>query len=356
MNRIGGSIDAKGAPKVFCVIPGGDSMTDDGPHRMSYADALKVVERFERRGNAMSFDFDHASADTNAPPESRVAAGWIPCPGGLEARNDGSVWTTDVEWTSEVQSWLTEDPPKYRYLSPRYEYVMRDGFAVYTGLINIALTNNPKTWGCTRLASLAAPDGESMNDKDLMLAGAALLALLGLMGAEDASLAEMAKAMDAQMREKLGESADKAMELAAPAKVEPAPESEAGASDAMKEDDKEKQSLASLAAIKAEVKQSAADKAAIEKLIGANKDKIPARALPLLRSASLAAVADFVADISGVGGAASAPVVPANPTTGVRGNVARKEHKERAASLVAQNRIRPEDADKYATMLAGLEG
>lgn len=352
-NRSGVTSEAKGAQQEFIALPA-EFMTDDGPHRMTYDDAKKIVALFEARGNDMSIDYDHASTDTKAPPESRVAAGWIPCPGGLEAREDGSVWVVKVEWDPAVAAWLSADVPKYKYLSPYYRYRESGGFAVPTRLVNIALTNNPKTWECWRLASLALPGVDTMNDQDMKAAGAVLMTLLVLIGAQDAGLAEWAKEQDAALRSKLGESADKAMELAQGGSDSVAPPAPAPMDDAavasVEKAEEEKQAVASLAKMKPGVIRVAADKVALEKLIESNKAVIPANAIPLLRKASLADATEWIADVtSGARVPAKSQVVPRDITAG-RG---KQVDETRVASLAKQYDIKDPGKVLRANLVGG---
>lgn len=351
-NRSGVTSEAKGAPQEFIALPA-EFMTDDGPHKMTYDDAKKIVALFEARGNDMSIDYDHASTDTKAPPESRVAAGWIPCPGGLEAREDGSVWVVKVKWDSAVSAWLSADVPKYKYLSPWYGYRESGGVAVPTRLVNIALTNNPKTWECWRLASLALPGVDTMNEQDMKAAGMALLALVALIGAQDAGLADWAKEQDAALRAKLGEDASKAMELAKPddsvLPPAPAPMDDAAVASVEKTEE-EKQAVASLAKMKPGVIRVAADKVALEKLIESNKAVIPANAIPLLRKASLADATEWIADVtSGARVPAKSQVVPRDITAG-RG---KQVDETRVASLAKQYDIKDPGKVLRANLVGG---
>lgn len=314
-DRQANPIDVKGAPQVFPVLPA-EFTTDDGPHKMTYEDALAIVAIFEKRGVDMSIDFDHASTDTSAPPEARVAAGWIPCPGGLEAREDGSVWAVSVNWDPKVAVWLTDDPPKYRYISPWYTYREDGGFAIPQRLVNIALTNNPKTWGCQRLASLALSGVPTMNDMDLKSAGAILVALVALVGSQDQGLADWAKEQDAALRAKLGENADKAMQLVQdevvePANVEVVDAAAASVATEAERTPEEKMAAASLAKIKPSIVRAANDKKAIDKLIEDNRAVLREDAIPLLRKASLVDAKAFVDDVTtNVRRPAKAPLNP----------------------------------------------
>jgi len=343
----GVAIDISGAPTSFMIFPSGEFMTDDGPHVMNTAMAEAIVSEFNARGNQMSVDYDHASVSVSAPPESRVAAGWI---ARLEARGLGEVWACDVVWTQEASGWILSEPPKYRYISPYYD-CMTDGNKAYPVRIkNVALTNNPKTWFCTRLASLAS-DGKTMNDNDKMLAGMTLLALLGLMGASDAALAAFAKEQDSALRAKLGDQADAAMQLAsagapsATAPVLPAPAA-ASAAVPLPDDKAMATAAASLAAIKTTAVQRAKEREAIKGLIVANKGNIPENAIPLLMQASLVEATKFIADLSTTIVVTEKRVADIGAGTVVE----RKDLETRAASLATTHGIK--DVGALKTRLA----
>lgn len=346
MDRKCSMASASKAPREFMIFPAGKFTTDDGSHVMTRESADAIVKRFMSRGNKMSIDFDHASVDTSAPPDARVAAGWI---NALEARGEGEVWACNIDWTPEVKGWLTEEIPKFRYISPFYSCTVSDGVATPIEVKNVALTNNPKTWFCTRLASIAANiKGERMEDSDLVLAGGMMAALLAAMGASDSWLSQYAQEQDAAMKAKLGDSADKALQMFndAAATSDEAPvsvpaEGVAAASDAAPKMD-EKTIAASLASASAKIKRTSADAAAAEKLIKANESRIPANVLPVLRQASLAQVTSFIADISRGAKPSEKPFVAP-----VR-EVAKHDKKveQRAASLAKEHGIKDVNALK----------
>lgn len=339
----GESIDVSGAPSEFMIFPAGQFMTDDGPHMLTLDMAQAIVEEFNKRGNEMSIDYDHASISVEAPPDARVSGGWIRA---LEVRGLGEVWACDVRWTPEASAWILSDPPKYRYISPFYDCMTDGGTAYPVRIKNVALTNNPKTWFCTRLASLVS-NGKTMNDNDKLLAGAVLLGLLGLMAASDETLAAYAKEQDAALRSKLGDQADAAMQLAsdgAPSVPAPvAPPAPAAASETAPDEKTMASAAASLAAMKPAAVRDIKDRKAIEKLIVTNRGIIPANARPILMKASLADAVAYVADLANV------VEVTDKSVAGSGADVARipAAVESRAASLVESKRIRPEDAAKF---------
>ena len=382
-DRQGATADVKEAPKEFRIFPAGDFMTDDGPHRMTKPDAEALVAIFNARGNEMVIDHDHATTTIEAPPENRAAAGWIQ---RLEVRGDGEVWAVGVVWDSMVEQWLLSNPPKVRYLSPWYSYKMVGDIAIPTRVNNVGLTNNPKTWHCWRLASLAAEKGRrgiGMEQQDLVLAGRTLLTLLALMGASNEALATWAKEQNAALTEALGENANAAMQAAGEldqeddaaamsdedkAKLTAALEEEAKKAASMSDEDKaklaaasqagdeDKTVAASLAIIKNQEIARAANIKARDDLIEKNMAIIPKTALPLLRKASLATVASFVSDMAKTARLpAKTPVAPKAATTvkvpqqKIAGE--QKVTEERVASLATKWKIKPKQLDTLRKVL-----
>lgn len=382
-DRQGATADVKEAPKEFRIFPAGDFMTDDGPHRMTKSDAEALVAIFNARGNVMVIDHDHATTTIESPPENRAAAGWIQ---KLEVRGEGEVWAVDVVWDPMVEEWLLCKPPKVRYLSPWYSYKMVGDIAIPTRIKNVGLTNNPKTWHCWRLASLAAENkgrkGIGMEQQDLVLAGRTLLALLALMGASNEALATWAKEQNAALNEALGENANAAMQAAGDleqddsaaamsdedkAKLATALEEEAKKVASMSDEEKaklaaasqatddEKTTAASLAAIKNQAMANAADAKARDALITENLAILPKTAIPLLRKASLADVATFVSDMSKIARTpAKTPIAPKGSTTVKpfqKPTGEQKVSEERIASMASKWKIKPKQLDTLRKIL-----
>lgn len=155
-----------GAPIAFRIWRAGANVTDHGTHIFSAASARDLMAEQSARGNLYSIDVDHLSLSKEAPPEARKAVGFH----RLEVRQspDGpELWATAVEWTDAVRGGLEKNPPEWRYFSPAYDVNKKTGeIASY---LNLALTNNPATWGVTALASLALQRG-TMDYKEIAAA------------------------------------------------------------------------------------------------------------------------------------------------------------------------------------------
>lgn len=136
--------EANGPPTAFRIWKAGANPTDHGPTIFSEKSAALLMAEQATRGNRYSIDVDHMSLDKSAPIENHAAVGWF----SLEVR-DGELWATDVEWTNDtIRDGLTRGA--WKYTSSAYD-VNDDGEVV--SFLNLAITNNPATWGVTALAN-----------------------------------------------------------------------------------------------------------------------------------------------------------------------------------------------------------
>ena len=151
-----------GTPIAFRIWKFGDNPTDMGVHRFTDKSAAALMASQEVRGNEFSIDVDHLSLSEKAPPESRKAVGFHRLP----VRPDG-LWAVDVRWAPFVAAGLKSDPPEWRYFSPAYNADRKSG--EITEYLNTALTNNPRTWNVTALASQPTK-GKGMKFEDCLAA------------------------------------------------------------------------------------------------------------------------------------------------------------------------------------------
>jgi hypothetical protein len=158
------------APTAFRVWKAGENVTDHGKHVLTRASVEAILADQERRQNLSSIDVDHLSLSKDAPPEARKAVGW----NRWEARTDESgnleLWACNVQWTDAVRAGFDKDPPEWRYFSPAYG--VNDESGEILRVMNMALTNNPATWGVTALAT--ATRESPMTFEELMAALKAL--------------------------------------------------------------------------------------------------------------------------------------------------------------------------------------
>lgn len=179
------------APSRFVIFNAGNNPGDDGPAIFDDKAADLVMAEFKKRGvTRLTIDYDHASIKPESRPQDRIAAGWF-TPDIVAGRCDaGNVnWTPAAKSAIENKEWL--------YISPVFT---KDNEGRITSLINLAITNNPATWGARPL--IAASRGFSM-DPNLAMLYACLLAVAG--GAEP--FASKAKGWSDELLAMAGENA-----------------------------------------------------------------------------------------------------------------------------------------------------
>ena len=230
------------APKEFRILADGKIPTDYGLSVCNEKCAQEIIAEFKKRGVDMVIDYAHMSL-SDAPPECHVAAGWIPCPNGLEWRPGDGLYAVNVQWTEKAKAGLEAKPPEWKYFSPTY-YQHEDTGEVYS-LVNVALTNVPATWGLVRLAASRKMQGRKafdMDQNDLKLAGFCLMALMAMSekGADE-SLKKWAAEQLSALQTALGDNAQAALDAAsATSDDEGASEGVAAGSDAASDDSKDK--------------------------------------------------------------------------------------------------------------------
>lgn len=124
------------APSQIRVFPYGKFELEESPPITITVDQESInniVADFARRGNEMVIDYEHQSRKGAEAP----AAGWIT---ELIDRGTKGLWAS-VSWTQKAKDFL--ENREYRYFSPTFWVRQTDKKVVR--LINIALTNNPKT-------------------------------------------------------------------------------------------------------------------------------------------------------------------------------------------------------------------
>lgn len=137
------------APAEIQVIPIGKHDTPKGTFVLDQNGAEEIVRAFDGRKNDMVVDYEHQTiAD---PPVEAPAAGWIK---RLVNRGSEGLWAI-IEWTDKARAYI--EAREYRYVSP--VFLKRRADNRVTGLINVALTNQPnidgmvplinKVWGHT---------------------------------------------------------------------------------------------------------------------------------------------------------------------------------------------------------------
>jgi phage I-like protein len=160
------------APTRFIIFNAGDNPGDDGPAIFDDVAAKLVMSEFKKRGVVrLTIDYDHASIKSDSRPQDRIAAGWF-TPGLA----NGDCLAENVNWTDSAKKGIEDK--EWLYISPVFT---KDDDGRITSIVNLAITNNPATWGARPL--IAASRGFSM-DPNLAMLYACLLAVAG--GADQA--------------------------------------------------------------------------------------------------------------------------------------------------------------------------
>lgn len=133
-------------PEWIKLIPAGTFGTRDGrgPFVNAQPDAVIAAAKALDLEEGLPIDVNHAT--DFAAPEGRPspAAGWI-----KELQNRaGEIWGR-IEWTDLGKEACAKgpngEPPKYRYVSPVFQY--DDDTGLVTSLMRAGLTNNPNLYG-----------------------------------------------------------------------------------------------------------------------------------------------------------------------------------------------------------------
>lgn len=234
------NLNKKEAPKEFKLWSLGENPTDYGTHLWTERSEEEVLNTYRQRGNLLGLDIEHTGSSDSPMKDdpNRPTAGYC----RLEMR-DGEPWIV-FDWSDYAIEQI--ESGQRRYLSPEY-YTDPDTKEII-GLERVSLVHEPGTWGIKLLCSkkktniginLTSRNKASMNDQDLMLIGAALLALKmasekisdegakGLMGQAMQALVEGMGDVAQQAMDMASQSAEQEVEVEAPEaqnKAEAAPE------------------------------------------------------------------------------------------------------------------------------------
>jgi hypothetical protein len=155
------------APARFIIFNEGNNPGDDGPAIFDKRAAELVMAEFKKRGVVrLTIDYDHASIKSESRVEDKRAAGWF-----TPDTANGNCYAGNVNWTDDAKNGI--EKKEWLYISPVFT---KDDDGRITSLVNLAITNNPATWGARPL--IAASRGFSM-DPNLAMLYACLLAVAG---------------------------------------------------------------------------------------------------------------------------------------------------------------------------------
>lgn len=128
------------APRVIKLLPAGTFRARDGrpaecaAWKLDEVLAAILIAEANQRETRYVIDYEHQTLRSVENGKPAPASGWY---GTLEWREDG-LYATDVEWTATAAAMIAAK--EYRYLSPVFTY---DKQGRVTGLLHVALTNNP---------------------------------------------------------------------------------------------------------------------------------------------------------------------------------------------------------------------
>ena len=144
----------KDAPEWFLLFKEGwNDIEGEGKFLVDFPAFTFVAGEFNRRGNDMVIDYEHATINGDKAP----AAGWI-----SELRyTEGRGIEAKVTWISEAAEYISKG--EYRYFSPVF-YVRKSDKRL-VGVHSVALTNAPKT---NNLTPILAKLGEAFKEKEDM--------------------------------------------------------------------------------------------------------------------------------------------------------------------------------------------
>lgn len=159
---LGGTAEARQAPKEMRLLPAGDfaavdgrpgKATTGGKWTLTAELARKVIADVSAQRLDVLVDYEHQSLLSKENGKPAPAAAWLKA---LEWRDGpadagGGLWATDVSWTAAAAAALTAG--EYRYLSPVFNH---DSEGRVTRLVSVALTNSPALDTLDPLVSRAA--------------------------------------------------------------------------------------------------------------------------------------------------------------------------------------------------------
>lgn len=140
----------KKPPTEFIIFRKGENPSEKGTFIFDDEAAASVMEEFAAHGKTLRIDYNHGTTFRNPTPEMAITAGSF-----TPAIRNGSLWATDVKWTSRAEAYLTAG--EYTEVSPLFNHV--DGHV--TWVRNVALTNLPALDHTTPLVAANA-NGDTM--------------------------------------------------------------------------------------------------------------------------------------------------------------------------------------------------
>lgn len=151
--RLIASVGSKAPAEIVILRDGDTSMTGFGTVHLSYLNGYQIVKRFNDRGVQVPIDLEHATIRRGGQGLEAPAVGWIT----KLSYQHGRGLVAKIEWTPKGRSLI--QTKKYKYFSPVLD--LNSTTKDVIGLHSLALTNMPRTVGCSELlaASLNTLNG-----------------------------------------------------------------------------------------------------------------------------------------------------------------------------------------------------
>lgn len=169
------------APEWWRLLPAGKIgiVGQNRPLILDGQSAAMVLKYHATLGRDLVIDYEHQTLSGNQAP----AAGWIK---QLQWREGDGLWVK-TEWTQKAAAYIAKN--EYRYYSP--VMISRESDSRIVAVINVALTNSPKTRNIHAIAAKAEytlvghgepvfPNGDPIDETTLQVAK--------MMGISDAEL------------------------------------------------------------------------------------------------------------------------------------------------------------------------
>ncbi|WP_189460731.1 phage protease [Jeongeupia chitinilytica] len=134
------TVEISQGQKAIKLLPAGDFRARDGrpvdcaAWHLDEVLAVALIAEANQRETRYVIDYEHQTLRSVENGKPAPAAGWFRT---LEWRQDG-LYATDVDWTATAAAMI--EAREYLYLSPVFSY---DKQGRVTGLLHVALTNNP---------------------------------------------------------------------------------------------------------------------------------------------------------------------------------------------------------------------
>ena len=201
------ALDDGAAPERFVIFAPGDNPGDDGEAIFDDKAAKAVMAEYRKRGVLrLTIDYNHKSIDREARPEDQKAAGWFTPKIVRDQYGRPWLYAESVKWTEAARKGI--EAKEWLYISPVFT---KDDNGRVLSIVNLAITNNPATWGARPLVAASttgagAPQrGEKMEPNMMQELAKLLNCLARLATSNDAQWQNWGVQQVAAVKDMLGE-------------------------------------------------------------------------------------------------------------------------------------------------------